>query len=307
MELKLKLRRLAPGFQNKGNGGESRTVVGNFVYCFGGMDSEEEFGAIFNTNTFRWYLVTVPVDVEDRRFHAAVLVEDKIYFHGGVSTNSTLSSFTEFDTVLETFREIYTPPEWSKRRSGATAVYASWRKEIIFFGGLADQEVNRHKNDIFLFNVDTMAWSDTTPKGKLPPPRSAHTALLDLYNMYIFGGWGGRDLYLNDLWVADVSQRVTITWTMVKTTGITPAGRSAACLNKLGDAFVVFGGLGMALDVEVGTSLFFRKSREWAAVPGEKVQLNGRIPRVNDSGSVGVADGILYFTSKGVFKLTEDS
>lgn len=301
---KLNIQWICGRFQSKGLHGDSSTLVGNRIYCFGANNSND-FGAIFQIDSHTWTPLPAPEVSLDRYYHTAVLVEDKIYFHGGEIASTHLDDLVEYDTVLSTFRQIY-PHKGNLKRSAGSAIFAPWRREIIFYAGIEYGGAPMRRNDATFLNVDTMTWSDTTTKGELPPPRSAHDASLDLYNMYIFGGYGGGNLYLNDLWVADLSTRFTMTWSKVVSTGLTPVGRSVLCLNKLGPMLVLFGGYGGYGNVREELELFVLKDKNWTKAPGEIAKLEGNLPFSHGYASENVNDSILYFTAKGVYKLSLD-
>ena len=299
----LQLLPLSTLFESKGLRGESTSVVGDRIYCLGGRDSPH-FGAFVSVKSGVWRVLQVPSNVQTRFYHAAALVEDKIYFHGGELGRIYYDEMWEFDTVLATFRKIPPPIGGHIKRTGASAVFAEWKREIYFFGGMEYGTENPRKNDVFTFQVDTMRWGDTIAKGRLPVPRSTHDAVLDLYNMYIFGGFGGGNLYLNDLWIADLRVGSVVTWSMVKVTGYIPLGRSGPCLSKLGQLLVVYGGYGRTEGHLLhDMAVFHLGRREWAEAPGSKVDLQGEVPNARGYGAADITDGVVYFTSHGVYKL----
>ena len=194
---------VGPRIKRTGRRGETTTVVGNRVY-FLGANEVSSFGGIYYMDSNSWEDLELPYTLSYRRYHTAVLAEDKMFIYGGESSAATFDSMVEFDTVLTSFTEItsHSPGEKSKRVSGATAVFAAWRREIIYFGGMEHSSNQPTENSIVSFNVDTLHWRKVTAKGNLPPPRSAHGAAVDLSKMYIFGGFAGfrsEDVYLGDL------------------------------------------------------------------------------------------------------------
>lgn len=144
---------------------------------------------VFSVKSCSWEPSIYPLEAR-REHHTAALVDDKIYLHGGELGNFAYTDMLELDLLLGTARKIISP-NGDRGRSGATALYVPWRREILFCGGMEYGSDHPRKNDILAFNVDSFAWKDTAPKGELPVPRSAHGAVLYGSNMYVFGGFGG--------------------------------------------------------------------------------------------------------------------
>lgn len=84
-----------------------------------------------------------------------------------------------------------------------------------------------------------------------PAPRRAHTAVLYMGKIYIFGGGNGLTA-LNDLWVLDVSRLDTsmrsgssgsgLKWSLIETSGDPPAPRGYHTANLIGNVMVIVGG-----------------------------------------------------------------
>lgn len=86
----------------------------------------------------------------------------------------------------------------SKRR-GQSIV--SIDEMLIVFGGCYLDE--KCFNDLHIFDIKNNEWREEKTQGSKPKERAGHTATLFGSKMYIFGG-GGRDGYLNDLFVLDI-------------------------------------------------------------------------------------------------------
>lgn len=301
-KVKLKAQQIADRFKHKVLRGETVTLVGNRIYCLGGKDASN-FGAVFYVDSCIWIPLGIPARSQPRVYHATALAEDKIYLHGGEHLSTFYDDMIEVDTVLRTFRKMKSP-NGRRKRSGASAVYAPWRKEIVFFGGMEFGTQSPRKNDIFTFNIDTFEWGDPNIKGELPATRSTHAAGLDKFHMYVFGGWGERQRYLNDIWIADLSIKSTVTWSMVKINGAAPTGTFAPCFHKLGDVFVHFGGLGSRHN-RWPVYVYFPKRKVWAKAPGDEVELEGNLTETFLG--LETPDGIVCFRPNGVYKITVES
>lgn len=94
------------------------------------------------------------------------------------------------------------------------------------------------------------------------------------------------------------------TWSMVECRGENPIGSTGACFNKFGQTLIVFGGYNFGGNLTDSMHMFLGSSSEWAKVPGNSVKLTGSFPTVRCLYSVDIADGVLYFSMGGVYKLT---
>src|SRR5437870_4037197 len=116
-------------------------------------------------------------------------------------------------------------------RAGHTAVYDSSSSRMIVFGGNDISGVSF--NDVWvLLNANGQGvgpvWSQLTPTGVPPAPRTLHTAVYDLATnrMIVFGGIGGFTV-LNDVWVLDHANGLggTPTWVQLSPAGGPPHER----------------------------------------------------------------------------------
>ena len=301
-ETKLKMTSMCRGVGDKGLRGESLTLIGNRIYCIGGVTSQA-FVAILPLDSLSWKVLELPPHIRRSSYHTASLVDDKIYLHGGSRGRQFFDEMIEFDPVLGTYRQIDSR-NGSRVRAGATAVFASFRREIVFFAGLNYETPSMRRNDLFSFNVDTSRWGDITPKGQLPPERSGHAALLDGFNMYVFGGFGGGIIYFDDLWIVDLRRQLGITWSMVQRGTYAPVGRSAACFNRLGHELLLFGGINTTGQVEDELALFSPKNRKWRPSIEVFGYIDGRLPNAKRYTGVSTSESVVYFTTQGVYQLT---
>ncbi len=77
------------------------------------------------------------------------------------------------------------PPE---RESHSCVFYRGQtenRPKLIVYGGM-----NGHRlGDIWNFHLDFLQWTQITPTGLAPQPRSLHSAVVMGNRMFVFGGW----------------------------------------------------------------------------------------------------------------------
>ncbi|KAF9903735.1 hypothetical protein BX616_001547 [Lobosporangium transversale] len=109
-------------------------------------------------------------------------------------------------------------------------------ESIYVFGGC---DAKNCFNTLYIFDADTMHWSQPKTFGSIPPPCRAHTStLVDNKRLYIFGGGDGPQ-YFNELYMLDTD---TLTWTNPQTTGTRPCRRRAHTTCVYSNHIYVFGG-----------------------------------------------------------------
>lgn len=80
-----------------------------------------------------------------------------------------------------------------------------------------------------------------SPRNHLPPPRRAHTTVLYLHYLVVFGGGNGQAA-LNDVWALNIADPDKLTWHEWGTNGQIPQKKGYHTANLVGDKMVVFGG-----------------------------------------------------------------
>ncbi|ORZ04399.1 hypothetical protein BCR41DRAFT_379072 [Lobosporangium transversale] len=112
-------------------------------------------------------------------------------------------------------------------------------ESIYVFGGC---DAKNCFNTLYIFDADTMHWSQPKTFGSIPPPCRAHTStLVDNKRLYIFGGGDGPQ-YFNELYMLDTGKQNTLTWTNPQTTGTRPCRRRAHTTCVYSNHIYVFGG-----------------------------------------------------------------
>ncbi|MGH9509635.1 MAG: Kelch repeat-containing protein [Terriglobales bacterium] len=140
-------------------------------------------------------------------------------------------------------------------RENHTAVFDSATNRLVVFAGdgnpttvvFGDVWVLEHANGL----GGTPTWTQLTPPGPLPAPRSGPSAIYDstTNRMTVFGGVGGAfvpGFFANDVWVLANANGLggTPTWTQLTFTG-TPApnrGQHEATFDVASNRMTVFGG-----------------------------------------------------------------
>jgi len=121
-------------------------------------------------------------------------------------------------------------------RGGHTMTLDSTETRIIMFGGQhpGPDECFLYMNDLHVFDVETLEWFSPRVTGKLPPPRSFHSAFCIETRFFVFGGSGPNGSKYNDVWCLNLETSI---WSKVQVAGKPPCARywhsSAVHGNKL--------------------------------------------------------------------------
>ncbi|KAH7049047.1 hypothetical protein BKA57DRAFT_393616, partial [Linnemannia elongata] len=109
-------------------------------------------------------------------------------------------------------------------------------ESVYVFGGC---DTKNCFNTLYIFDADTMHWSQPKTFGSIPPPCRAHSStLVDNKRLYVFGGGDGPH-YFNEVYMLDTD---TLTWTNPQTTGERPCRRRAHTTCVYNNCIYVFGG-----------------------------------------------------------------
>ena len=320
--MKLRLAKVGRGNRDPQLSSGSLYLVGGRVYAISSYGRP----SFFSLQTGVWSRLPIPEPVLFGSDHAGDVVGDKIYITGGEGVYSVV----EYDLLLESTSsvETYGDTVGPTNRKSMTALYAEWRREIIFFGGFTaleglDEELAELEgddegeplalsNETHCLNVESKSWQLLQMKGALPEPRTGHSAAIDGFNMYVYGGYNEAIGYLRDIWVAHLHQRKRPHWTMPRIEGMVPPGRIRATLNSLKGYLVLFGGVTMGDDVRVRTDLYCPRTNVWkTGISGDQNNPNHVIEIVGSCSryqgypvGVEVVDGVLIFTSSDVNRIS---
>lgn len=190
-----------------------------------------------------WSKLTPSWPSGGRDLHSAILdpVRDRMIVFGGFDSFAT----THDDTWYLSFSTL---PAWKQitvigptARSAHSAIYDPVRDRMIVFGG--GNEITGNRNDVWALSLaGTPAWSQLTPTGTPPSPRSEHRAIYDpvRHRMLVFGGGDGS--LRNDVWALSLAG--TPAWTQLTPTGTPPSPRKNHSLvyDPVRDRALMFGG-----------------------------------------------------------------
>lgn len=134
---------------------------------------------------------------------------------------------------------------------------------VYLFGGLAkdseDLEIPQYLNDLYVLNLDLVAWEIPQTQGSIPPPRESHTGVAyksnDKNYLIIYGGMCG--CRLGDVWFLNTD---TLTWSKPVIDGIAPLPRSLHTSTMIGNKMYVFGGW---VPVGQDDEASYNKQDEW--------------------------------------------
>ncbi|CAF0827722.1 unnamed protein product [Rotaria sp. Silwood1] len=181
---------------------------GQRILVFGGMVEYGKYSAdLWELNPIKWEWKklkpraprTAPLPCA-RLGHTLTYAEGKYYLFGGLANDSKDPK----QNVPRYLNDLYaleykgnncaweqpivrsTPP--SERESHSCVFYRGQienRPKLIIYGGM-----NGHRlGDLWSFHLDFSQWTQITPSGLAPQPRSLHSAVVMGNRMFIFGGW----------------------------------------------------------------------------------------------------------------------
>ena len=272
-------------------GGQCRgtvTLVGSEVY----YASTQGRLAVFSLKQKTWRTLG-KVLMEAKRGYQAQLAGDKIYYFG-----EGLPGMVEYDTVLVEAESIADSPAgyaWM-----ATA-FAPWRKEIISFGGF--NRDYRRINTTHAFNVESKTWKQLEMRGEPPARRSTHAAVIYGTKMYVFGGYGRGEQPLYDMWIAELRNHSSPTWSMARVKGDAPVKMCATpSVHLLRNQLVAFG-INTLSDCG-NLHIYFIREGRWQikAIPQGAVNIDRKTAKQHLG--LNISTGILYFTRTGIYLLS---
>jgi len=121
--------------------------------------------------------------------------------------------------------------------------------KMMVFGGFGG---SKWFDELWVFDTQFIEWYRPEVRSAAqgsPAARYAHSAVAFRGLLYIFGGYGGDDAWLSDLWVLDTQairvrdqRKAAMTWFRPPTTGTPPPPRAAHTANIVGQKLYIFGG-----------------------------------------------------------------
>ena len=181
--------------------GHSISVIGDFIFHFGGRNSITTFGTLskFDVTTKRWSLC-LEADTP-RCFHSCSCLPDNksLFLFGGSSRKGRdpiLNTIDIIDTQSNTLKHMCCIPNApSPRIHHASAVV---NNRVYIFGGKSSTVVFE---DLFYFDLQTNTWTAVNATGDKPGPTYGHVLNSIGSKIYLFGGYDATQHSLNKLYV----------------------------------------------------------------------------------------------------------
>ncbi|EKX36933.1 hypothetical protein GUITHDRAFT_145428 [Guillardia theta CCMP2712] len=177
----------------------------------------------------------------ERWGHAAVSIsETKMLVLGGVANAVTTDCYL-LDTENLT---------WSLVQTTGSPAVPTWKHSAVRINGVVylygGRSGSKFISEVHALNLDGLSWRKIEAKGKIPPGRSHHAAVVTKEGkMLVFGGQVSKKRYDNALWLFDIEKGE---WTQPNSVGSIPRGRAGHTLTAIwtaangGDSYIMFGG-----------------------------------------------------------------
>ena len=204
-------------------------------------------------NSSRWIKPKISGTPPSPRYgHSAVLAGSRIIIFGGKGPKGAVyRDLHALDPVTMTW---YQGPEGGgapTARFDHTANLVGGTKMFVFGGWNG----NDFYNDVFILDLEIMAWSKPSCTGPAPCPRKGHCSILIGTNLVVHGGFYFNDdhmkknvgrvgtalqeCYLNDIRVLDTE---TFIWSRLRVSGSPPEHRFDHTMDISGSDIILFGG-----------------------------------------------------------------
>ena len=242
-------------------GGHSATLTGASLVIFGGhYYSGKGEGFIYlndthvlDVNASRWIKPKISGTPPSPRYgHTAVLAGSRIIVFGGKGQKGNIfRDLHALDPVTMTW---YQGPEGGgapSARLDHSANLVGGTKMFVFGGWNGE----KFFNDVFILDLEIMAWTKPKTSGPAPCPRKGHCSILIGTNLVIHGGFNfteeqmkknpkkhGSTLaacYRNDIRVLDTE---TYVWSRLRVSGSPPEHRFGHSMDISGSDIIMFGG-----------------------------------------------------------------
>ena len=188
------------------------------ILLFGGDQSSRavinELWA-YNKDNSKWEKYPDGISPQERRRHAAAVLDGMMYIFGGEGATGLLDDIWKYDPSSNT---------WTECTSGGASLPAERKThsattvgDKIYVGGgidIGDTAVG----DFWSYDPSTGDWEILLDH---PGPCAGHGALPFGGDIYMFGGYGGCGYYRNDVQRYDISAN---NWLWVDATGTLPPG-----------------------------------------------------------------------------------
>ncbi|BES90392.1 Kelch motif [Nesidiocoris tenuis] len=136
--------------------------------------------------------------------HSFTLIGNKVYMFGGLTVNEDIKSNNPNAQSVKYLNDLYTlelkasgatqwempntsgmPPPPRESHTAVSYTDPHGNPLLIIYGGMSGARLG----DLWVLDINNMAWIKPIVDGPVPLPRSLHTANIVGCKMYVFGGW----------------------------------------------------------------------------------------------------------------------
>ncbi|CAG9320893.1 unnamed protein product [Blepharisma stoltei] len=233
------------------------------IYVWGGISAN----FVYNTNLYAYNLTSqwwTKVDISGnvplgRIFHSVKIYSGFFYVLPGFNYNTdgdqvniwriNLTSVNNWESVAFTNSS-------TSGRSSAASIFVN--SSLYQFSG------STVTNDLILMDLSLPVpyFETISSQWTSPPPRMRFSMVSIESYLIVFGGMGGNDELLNDLWIFDIEKEL---WSSLET-AVVPSARSGQATAQSAFGMTVFGGedsTGLLNDMYI----FSFKSQRWSLIP----------------------------------------
>ena len=185
----------------------SAAAYGSKLFIFGGFCDGAVLNDlyIFDTERNGWISLEAKGPKPPARCDATLTaVGNKLVLFGGASDGIWFNDVHVFDVDSRTWTQPRISGAVPPKRDYHSA--AAVDRNVVVFGGTCEGENSSVLyNDVYLFNVDSGAWTKAVPSGSAPAARWGHSAVSYRGEVIVHGGCSTPSLIFNDVCVLDTS------------------------------------------------------------------------------------------------------
>lgn len=219
-------------------------IYNDYLYVLGGTDISE--GKLSDINRLKlseselnkWELIKPSLAFEKTAYAAGVLCEGDYYIIGGQNQSlASLKRIMKYIVQENTLEYILIENNAIPAIDSHSACLLE--KKIYLFGGNSN---DKRLNDVFIYDIENCSSLNLTESlDEKPLPRNEHSGVIVDNSMYVYGGMGDNENYLNDLWKYSISENK---WTQMDLNEEnSPVGRIGHSLIAIEAKIFLFGGM----------------------------------------------------------------
>ena len=188
-----------------------------YLYIVGGVDiTERKQSDIYRVKLTSHYPEWEKMDVDGMikiAYHAGVYYKGIYYIIGGQNEEiRTLNTILKFKVSENKMLDPIEPDEntFPKIESHTVNLYNG---NAIVYGGNCGKNFNKNVYSINLENGEIKNLTENLESDKMPIPRADHAAEIQGDSLYVYGGYGPDNVYLDDVWCFNLGSN---SWTQIK-------------------------------------------------------------------------------------------